>query len=298
MFRVFFNKIKPVKITTSLSFLLLSFVNIGVVQAHPGYVKAGNVLVSWDIHNFLGNYPSGGRLTDITFRFIVHNETLHARGTYFAQQFYFDTPEENGGIAYTGVQPQPDKKGRQYLKAIFSTFIANSTSTDKRCSYGADGGPGVSCYAIVPATYGYTYKILVHKIAAHTWSGEIEEKETGRKIHIGSWTLPEYVGDIKNSGVGFNEYYLFYKPGYPQFSTTSCDKLAKTSVIFGPVSTTNYGGGVGNIHSPYEYNTKECLGNKSQYSSRVVKDNVELPGGKVLSAEGQEIKRGFVSKIQ
>jgi len=64
------------------------------------------------------------------------------------------------------------------------------------------------------------------------------------------------------------------------------------------VSTTNYGGGVGNIHSPYEYNTKECLGNKSQYSSRVVKDNVELPGGKVLSAEGQEIKRGFVSKIQ
>ncbi|MFZ4832096.1 hypothetical protein [Rouxiella sp. Mn2063] len=298
MLGFFIKKIKVVKIVISFSLLLNSVLHVSVVQAHSSYVNAGNVLVSWDIHNFIGHYPPGGKLTDITFRFTVNNETLHARGTYFAQQFYFDTPEENGGIAYTGVQPQPDRKGRQYLKAIFSTFIANSTSTDKRCSHGADGGPGVSCYAVIPATYGYTYKILVHKLAAHTWSGEIEEKETGRKIHIGTWTLPEYVGDIKNSGVGFSEYYLYYKPGYPQFVTPSCDKIAKVNVTFGPVSTTNYGGGVGNVHSPYEYNTQECLGHKSKYSSRTVKDNVEFPGGKVLSAEGQEIKRGFVSQIK
>lgn len=48
-----------------------------------------------------------------------------------------------------GLQPRPDKNGKQRLHAAFSSFIAGTTSKDTQCSDGADGGAGVSC-ATVP----------------------------------------------------------------------------------------------------------------------------------------------------
>jgi len=292
--------VKYKKYTLAIIFassLLALETNALAEEGNKNYVSAGNVSVSWAFNHFLGNYPKGGRLTDLTFRFTVNNETLHAKGAYFAQQFFFDNSGNEGNSAYTGLQPQPDKDGKQYLGAVFSTFIAKSKSTDKNCSDGADGGAGVSCGVVFPATYMHTYKILVHKDLNHTWSGEVEDEQSGQKTHIGSWTLPDHTGDIKPSGTGFGEYYAYYKPGYPQFVVPSCDKLAKISVIYGPVSTTNYGGGVGSIYNPHEYNSKECKSESSNYSAKSISTKIKPSGGKELTVNGQEIKRGWISEI-
>ncbi len=284
-------------VISTASVLLMGVLSVIAAPGDKNYVDAGNVSVSWKLNQFLANYPQNGRLTNLTFRFTVNENTLRASGTYFAQQFFFDNPGTEGNIGgYTGLQPRPDQDGKQYLRAVFSTFIAKSKSTDENCHDGADGGPGVSCSVLFPATYGHTYKILVHKISEHTWRGEVEDEQSGKKLHIGSWTLPDHVGDIKPSGNGFSEYYAYYERGYPQFVVPSCDKLAEISVIYGPVSTTNYGGGVGSIYNPYEYNSKVCKSQTSNYSAKAITTKIKFSEDKELTANGQEIRRGWVSK--
>ncbi|WP_372352253.1 hypothetical protein [Streptomyces sp. KL116D] len=65
-----------------------------------------------------------------------------ASGIYFA----YYTTLESGTRPYAGFQPKPaSAAGHPQLQAVFSSFNANATTTDSNCSYGADGGAGVSC---------------------------------------------------------------------------------------------------------------------------------------------------------
>ncbi|ELY5941310.1 hypothetical protein SNN83_004487, partial [Cronobacter malonaticus] len=260
----------------------------GFALAQENYVDAGNVSVTWAMKGM----DMSKRLTNVSFPFVVNKDTLRKSGTYFAQQFFFDGV--NNG-AYLGLQPREDKNGKTYIRGVFSSFIEGSTSTDSNCSDGADGGAGVSCGFEFPASYGEEYTITVTKTNNTTWSGDAIHRKSGQVIHIGSWSLPDNVGDIMPSGGGFIEYYAYYEPGYPQFVVPECDKLAKVDVIFGPVQSTNYGGVVGDISNPYEYNTKECLSEASGYSAVPNENYIGLPDGSTVSAVGYRIVRGFVS---
>lgn len=283
--------------TKSCRFILISvfssLVSSGAYAANQVYM--GNVRNFWKISELSGASPETSRFTNLTFRFNVDNSTLHHNGTYFAQQFYFDNSSSGGNLAYLGLQPRPSKNGKDYLRAVFSSFIAETKTTDSNCSEGADGGPGASCGVEFPATYGHTYAITVSKKGDHTWSGEVKDMVTHEVTHIGSWSLPNSIGNLRPSGSGFVEYYAFYKPGYPQFVVPDCSQLAKVNVLFGPVTTTDFGGGIGSVTSPSEYGSDQCKGAASGYSSYSKNMNITLPNCKKVNADGQVIIRGFVS---
>lgn len=254
-------------------------------------IPGGNVHVDWNINAL----PASTTVSNLTFRFSLNNDTLHGLGTYYAQQFYFDNPGSGDNTAYLGLQPQPDSNGQSYLRAVFSSFIAGSTSTDANCSDGADGGAGVSCGLVFPADYSHDYEFTVHKTAEHTWSGDVLDKQTGNVVHAGSWTLPESVTNLQPSGSGFMEYYRHYQDGYDWFTFPSCDRLAKSDIVYGPVSTTDAGGAVGNVTNPYEYNSEQCQGAASGYSAETQTIPVTLADGQTLQADGVHIIRGFIS---
>lgn len=201
------------------------------------YVNSGNVGANWQ----LDNMPQSAQLSDFMFRFMVNQSTLHQEGTCSAQQFYFAGENSNKNAGYLGLQPRKNKHGKSRMKAIFSTFIAGSDSRDGNCHPAADGGPGVSCAIEFNAEYGRNYEITVHKNTSSTWSGELKDTVSGEEVHIGSWQLP--VGK-----------------GYPQFKVPGCLNLARINVLFGPVSTSNYHGAVGNITNAHGYNSNECQG--------------------------------------
>ncbi|MGV3345714.1 hypothetical protein ACGVWS_08180 [Enterobacteriaceae bacterium LUAb1] len=279
------------KISCFIGILLISTGS----YARGQYVDAGNVLVQWKL-NKLHNAPSvDPRFTNLTFRFNVNNETMHNDGTYFAQQFHFENTGSENNTGYLGLQPRKNRHGQSYMKAIFSSFIAGSKTHDRNCHSGADGGPGVSCAVLFPATYGRTYEITIHQTAENTWSGEVRDQLSGEETHIGSWTLPDSFGKLLPSGEGFAEYYAFYKPNYPQFVVPDCSQLAKINVFYGPVTTTDFGGGIGSITNSSEYNSEECQLNNSGFDAQPEKFSVTLPNGRVLMADGQKVIRGFVS---
>jgi len=267
------------------------------VHAATNYVDAGNISVSWELDKLSGASPETSRLTNLTFRFNVNKETLHYDGTYFAQQFRFDNVSSGINIGYLGLQPRQDNNGKEYLRAVFSSFISGTKTNDNNCIAGADGGDGASCGITFPATYGHSYAIKVYKTALHTWSGEVQDQMSKEVVHIGSWILPDSVGDLLSSAGGFAEYYAFYKPGYSQFVVPECSQLAKINVFYGPVTTTDFDGGIGSISNVFEYNSQECIGDASGFSSQPETVSITMPNGQVLSAEGQNVVRGFMSKI-
>ncbi|RDA89944.1 hypothetical protein CP533_0284 [Ophiocordyceps camponoti-saundersi (nom. inval.)] len=194
--------------------------------------------------------PNAG-LEDITFPFSVANAP-HKTGFYFAQQFSF---KNLPSVAYTGVQPREDKRGASILHFVFSTFQAGSTTTDnKRCKPGADGGPGVSCAIEIPADYKHTYHLKVKRVGGTTWRGSVIDMTTkGKEITIGEWTLPRKGGNIQSSQVGFVEYYPWNAA-----PSHDCHKLPKTEVIFGHPLSSTAGARGGKTKKPYE--NGDCVG--------------------------------------
>ncbi|KAF7378419.1 Beta-glucan synthesis-associated [Mycena sanguinolenta] len=149
-------------------------------------ILSGKALVGseWSVTNV----PSTG-LKDITFPLTIV-EADHISGYYFAQQYAFI----NSGIGYTGLQPRPDANGKPVLHGVFSSFIDGSTTTDKNCAPGADGGPGVSCSVEWNGVYGRRYDFEVKSNGSSVWTGTAIDTVTGARIHIGSYTVPASAG--------------------------------------------------------------------------------------------------------
>ncbi|CAO3568743.1 unnamed protein product [Mortierella alpina] len=216
--------------------------------------------ISWSITNV----PSSG-LRDIRFPFSIA-KAPHKTGYYFAQQFSFIGQSD---VGYTGLQPRPDANGQPVIHAVFSSFVAGTTSNDMNCSPGADGGPGVSCAVEFSAPYDHNYELEVRATEGTTWQGTAVDTTTGTRVHIGTWALPAGTGGIKGSQSGFMEYYL-WNDGQQH----PCNTLPYTSVVFGiPRSTA----GFGMLGDAFEYG--DCVGKAAFKTQRTADQGVEISVG-------------------
>ncbi|KAF7592414.1 hypothetical protein BBP40_000262 [Aspergillus hancockii] len=209
--------------------------------------------------------PSAG-LKDITFPISIANAP-HEEGYYFAQQYAFNGVSD---IGYTGLQPRPDANGASIIHAVFSSFVPGSSSNDANCHDGADGGAGVSCAVEVPASYAHMYHLVVKNTGGTTWTGTLVDTVSNNQTHIGEYTLPSGTGGIKDTHVGFVEYYPWNVAG-----GHTCDSLPYTNATFGaPTSTES--GVKGTVSKPYEYG--DCEG-KVQFDVQEVDDGFEVSVG-------------------
>jgi hypothetical protein len=215
------------------------------------------VSISWQI----ADAPSSG-LTDLIFPFSLPG-TPSQTGFYFAQQYGFTGQSD---IGYTGLQPQSDGQ----LRALFSSFISGTTTSDPNCSSGADGGAGVSCAVLVDSSYSDTYNIWVWNSSGDEWIGTLVDESTGVQTQIGSWTLPADSGLLSGSQVGFVEYFPWNS------ETNTCSTLPKTDVVFGTPSTHQSGAGSGSLEAPSQYG--DCEG-KINFSYSVTSAGTKISVG-------------------
>ena len=223
----------------------------------------GLVGITWSV----SNVPSSG-LSDITFPFSIA-DSPHKTGYYFAQQFNFNGQSD---VGYAGLQPRPDSNnGNPVIHAVFSSFINGTTTVDQNCRLGADGGPGVSCAVEFSAPYADAYQIEITNTQGSTWSGTAVDTTTGKRTHIGSWTLPIGTGGIKGSQVGFIEYYL-----WNDGKDHPCSSLPYTSMVFG-VPTTTTSGANGSLGNAFEYGN--CVGSVAFKTHRTSDQGVAVSVG-------------------
>ncbi|CAO3568803.1 unnamed protein product [Mortierella alpina] len=93
----------------------------------------------------------------------------HKSGFFFAQQFDFYGLQHGG---YTGRQPRPDSEGKSRVHAAFSSFENGTTTDHKNYTYGADGGPGVSCKTDIDGDYSHTYNLVLESTKVLAWNGD------------------------------------------------------------------------------------------------------------------------------
>ncbi|KAF9997353.1 hypothetical protein BGZ79_008948 [Entomortierella chlamydospora] len=216
--------------------------------------------VTWSVSNVL----SFG-LTNVTFRFDIANAP-HKAGYYFAQQFRFVGRSD---VGYTGLQPRPDSNGQPVVHAVFSSFIAGTTTSDSNCA--GNDGSGVSCAVDFSAPYtdGFALEIVKTPDTVATWTGTAVDATTGSRVHIGTWTLPAGTQGITGNQVGFVEYY-----SWDDGQQHSCDTLPYTEVTFGDPISPGYTGIVGDA-----YGYGDCVGQVGFQSMR--------------TAKGVQVKVGF-----
>ncbi|MEV3856417.1 hypothetical protein AB0J38_19085 [Streptomyces sp. NPDC050095] len=181
-----------------------------------------------------------------------------ASGIYFA----YYTTLESGTRPYAGFQPKPvGSDGHPQLQAVFSSFNANATTTDSHCSYGADGGAGVSCAVRFTYTKNTMYGIVLQRAgddgSTQLMTGDVVETSTGTTVaHIGSFRLPVASGRFKASDSGFVEPYL----------TAGCAQ--RVTVTYGRPSGaeagTTYTGGLPTVTDPA---SGSCLSSTSTDTS-------------------------------
>lgn len=217
---------------------------------------------SWEV----ADVPSSG-LKDISFPMSIANAP-HVTGFYFAQQFNFVGQDD---VGYTGLQPREDSDSSSIIHAVFSSFIAGTTSDDDNCSDGADGGAGVSCAADIPATYDGTYQLKISNTEGTTWTGTLVHPNSGNESHIGTYTIPSGSGGITGSQAGFVEYYPWNSPDPHQ-----CSDLPHTSIVFGSPTTSTEGAGDGRLGEGYEGG--DCVG-KVNFKTEQTSDTVKITVG-------------------
>ncbi|WP_405686905.1 hypothetical protein OG204_24690 [Streptomyces sp. NBC_01387] len=177
-----------------------------------------------------------------------------ASGIYFA----YYTTLESGTRPYAGFQPKPaGADGKPNLQAVFSSFNADATTTDSNCTYGADGGAGVSCAVRFAYTKGTMYGLQLERASddgtTQLMTGDVVNTATGAHVaHIGSFRLPIASGRFKPADQGFVEPYL----------TAGCTQ--QVTVVYGaPVGTeggTDYTGGLPTVTDPV---SGSCLSSTS-----------------------------------
>lgn len=129
----------------------------------------------------------------------------------------------------------------------------------------------MSCSVEFSAPYADAYQIVVINTQGSTWSGTAVDTTTGKRVNIGSWTLPTGTGGIKGSQVGFVEYYPWNDGG-----NHPCPTLPYTSMVFG-VPTTTTSGAIGSLGDAYEYG--DCVGEVAFKTDRTSDQGVEVSVG-------------------
>ncbi|OON82894.1 hypothetical protein [Streptomyces tsukubensis] len=182
-----------------------------------------------------------------------------AGGLYFS----YYTTLESGTRPYAGFQPKEvDSAGRPTLQAVFSSFNADATTTDGNCSYGADGGAGVSCAVRFPYEKGTMYALVLKRAsvsgATQQMTGDVVNASTGAEVaHIGGFGLPSSSGRFKNADGGFIEPYL----------SAGCSQRA--TVTYGkPIGTEageEYTGGLPTVTDPA---SGSCLSSTSSTTAQ------------------------------
>lgn len=219
--------------------LAFSAVAVGIQQ--PAFadtyssIPASSAYVDWSIPNA----PKNG-LTNITFPITVNIDTTQSWNTYYAQQFGFTNVPNSSpdnplfpSIGYTGIIPLEQRLGHQRLSAKFSSFIAETKSSDPNCTDGIDGGPGLDCIVSFDGVYGHTYDLTVAQDGTDTWTGSALDTTTGISTHIGTYTLPKGSGKLGNAEAGFVEYFTH---------SESCLSMPAVDVVFGAPRSTDAGG--------------------------------------------------------
>lgn len=203
----------------------------------------------WSIENV----PEGG-LKDISFP-LAATGSNHTKHYYYAMQYPFIGHED---IGYTGLQPQEDKEdGTVQIRGVFSTFISGSTTDDKLCSEGADGGPGISCGLIFPGSYDHTYNMVIKNTAGTTWTGTAVDSVNGDKYHLGTYTLPTGSGGIEGGHMGFVEDYV---------GVDSCSESPVGGVVVGVPFSDSVKNTSGVIKEPSESGT--CVGSAVNWAAK------------------------------
>lgn len=214
--------------------------------------------ISWE----MSEVPESG-LEDISFPMSIANAP-HEEGFYFAHQFNFVDQED---VGYTGLQPREDSNESSIIHAVFSSFIEGTTSDDENCSEGADGGPGVSCAADIPAPYDAQYELRITNDEGTTWTGTLVDSDSGDESHIGTYTIPEGSGGITDGQMGFVERYV---------GTDNCAEVPFTSVTFGSPTSNTEGAGDGSLGDAYEGG--DCQG-QIDFQKKVTNDTTEISVG-------------------
>ncbi|KAK2766976.1 hypothetical protein FQN54_006293 [Arachnomyces sp. PD_36] len=238
------------------------FLEVAAVLLSLLPVTQAQAYTSWKV----ADVPSSG-LKDISFPMSIANAP-HVAGFYFAQQFSF---VGQNGVGYTGLQPRKDSDSSSIIHAVFSSFIAGTTSDDDNCSDGADGGAGVSCAADIPATYDGTYQLKISNTEGTTWTGTLVHTDSGNESHIGTYTIPSGSGGITGSQIGFVEYYPWNSP-----KPHKCSKLPYTSIVFGSPKTSTEGAGEGSLGGAFE--AGDCIG-KVGFQTERTSDTVKITVG-------------------
>ncbi|QGI97508.1 hypothetical protein CEK26_010577 [Fusarium fujikuroi] len=188
-----------------------------VVALNLPSLGLASVYNTWKFNKF-----SSAGIDDITFPMKMQG-TPREEGLYFAQQFGWKGIND---IGYIGLQPRPDKNGKQVIHAAFSSFQKGTTSTHKHCTAGADGGAGLSCAIDIFGDYSHLYHLTVKHIGGTRWRGVLTDTVTGTSNVIGEYTLPSsarkmtngqdvFIGDptTKTSGASGGKITRIYQDG-------------------------------------------------------------------------------------
>ena len=219
------------------------------------------MIFSWKIPEV----PSAG-FQNISFPFDL-SQAPHKEGWYFAQQFRFIGQDH---VGYTGLQPSFDDKGQPIIHAVFSSFIPGTTVRDANCWDSADGGPGAACSLDFPGDYDHGYTLeIVNTGGSTTWTGSVIDTTTDKKLHVGTYTLPEGTQGIGGYQRGFVEYFL----NTPD--KEHCYELPYTSVTFGnPFTPTEEG----SLEDAYENPGAFCT-DEQDFKSSKSKAGVQVEAG-------------------
>ncbi|KAI7770580.1 hypothetical protein LZL87_002951 [Fusarium oxysporum] len=212
--------------------------------------------------------PAAG-LKDITFPMSIKGAP-RTSGYYFAQQFGFHGVDD---VGYTGLQPRPDKNGKQVVHAVFSSFQKGTTTKHKNCDAGADGGPGVSCAIDIFGDYSHLYHLTVRNIGGTTWRGTLIDTVTGKSNVIGEWKLPSSARKMLNGQAGFFEYYNWNDGTFNH----DCTLQPFSQVFIGNPTSKTSGASGGAITKVYEEG--ECVGDLGLKATK--------------TSKGYRIKAGF-----
>ncbi|KLP21203.1 uncharacterized protein LW94_9390 [Fusarium fujikuroi] len=236
-----------------------------VVALNLPSLGLASVYNTWKFNKF-----SSAGIDDITFPMKMQG-TPREEGLYFAQQFGWKGIND---IGYIGLQPRPDKNGKQVIHAAFSSFQKGTTSTHKHCTAGADGGAGLSCAINIFGDYSHLYHLTVKHIGGTRWRGVLTDTVTGTSNVIGEYTLPSSARKMTNGQDGFFEYYEWNTDGIKHHN---CRSQPFGQVFIGDPTTKTSGASGGKITRIYQ--DGECVNKLNLKATRF--------------AHGYQIQAGF-----